>query len=586
MSKLFALEEIKEDLTGIPPRKEKKVSDEPKITDIDTDDYVQDLEMIMEAFKTASNDLKLVGTMAATLNSKKPASVAYFASLESLTPFAQNIADNLGMKGKIPSLETFQSPMAFDACHDVAMEGFFDYIKKIWEKIRSFFVAFFKKMMLFFKRAFNASLELDEYEQYLDDLISRIRRDKAEISDNKAKVTSRLPSVIANPGMEEVNAEFVVTHGRNKLNKLTQAINDVYVTRLLSHGKKGMGVVSEQIEDFIDTIKNPEISLEELIGEAGKIEALIDETMSGILPNLAGKIDRLPESAFNDIQHQFTRAELDDLEDKGRCMFEPEDLSGSLPKNFNAYYFYLPASKVYLTSTVEEVQNVSDQLGAIATRERLFDFYDFYKKYSKAVSYKQLDRALDEVSDDIDDIVSVMHKKYADTLENIYRKKSEVKKPRSLEEAIDDIFNYNSYLLSVISDPANDLQKKALGLRNDLHESLKVALNVDGRNGELDTLYNYGKSQSTLDLIKGREKEFIALVNDIMKHYEEDDATSMTDQKEKLKVLEDLQKFILNFLTTFQVFLKEAANNLVGVYQQARYDMAKYIYDTCKLYGV
>src|SRR5690349_20246746 len=136
MSKLFALEEIKEDLTGIPPRK-KNDSDEPKITDIDTDDYVQDLEMIMEAFKTASNDLKLVGTMAATLNSKKPASVAYFASLESLTPFVQNIADNLGMKGKIPSLETFQSPMAFDACHDVALEGFFDYIKKIWEKIRS-----------------------------------------------------------------------------------------------------------------------------------------------------------------------------------------------------------------------------------------------------------------------------------------------------------------------------------------------------------------------------------------------------------------------------------------------------------------
>lgn len=585
MSKLFALEEIKEDLTGIPPRK-KKVSDEPKITDIDTDDYVQDLEMIMEAFKTASNDLKLVGTMAATLNSKKPASVAYFASLESLTPFVQNIADNLGMKGKIPSLETFQSPMAFDACHDVALEGFFDYIKKIWEKIRSFFVAFFKKMMLFFKRAFNASLELDEYEQYLDDLISRIRRDKAEISDNKAKVTSRLPSVIANPGMEEVNAEFVVTHGRNKLNKLTQAINDVYVTRLLSHGKKGMGVVSEQIEDFIGTIKKPEISLEELTGEAGKIEALIDEVMSGVLPNLVGKDDRLPESVYNDIQYQFTRAELDDLKDKGRCMFEPEDLSGSLPKNFNAYYFYLPASKVYLTSTVEEVQNVSDQLGAITTRERLFDFYDFYKKYSKAVSYKQLDRALDEVSDDIDDIVSVMHKKYADTLENIYRKKSESSGIRTVEQAFDAIFKYSKELDVQINkaeagDPYTEKMNKFKKMRSDI----AGAVNAVGHADE-SYLYNEGNEAAARNLIRGKEEEYIRAVKSVVNQEGGDSSMSADDQKEKLKVLEDLQKFILNFLTTFQVFLKEAANNLVGVYQQARYDMAKYIYDTCKLYGV
>lgn len=585
MSKLFALEEIKEDLTGIPPRK-KNDSDEPKITDIDTDDYVQDLEMIMEAFKTASNDLKLVGTMAATLNSKKPASVAYFASLESLTPFVQNIADNLGMKGKIPSLETFQSPMAFDACHDVALEGFFDYIKKIWEKIRSFFVAFFKKMMLFFKRAFNASLELDEYEQYLDDLIARIRRDKAEISDNKAKVTSRLPSVIANPGMEEVNAEFVVTHGRNKLNKLTQAINDVYVTRLLSHGKKGMGVVSEQIEDFIDTIKKPEISLEELIGEAGKIEALIDEVMSGVLPNLVGKDDRLPESVYNDIQHQFTRAELDDLKDKGRCMFEPEDLSGSLPKNFNAYYFYLPASKVYLTSTVEEVQNVSDQLGAITTRERLFDFYDFYKKYSKAISYKQLDRSLDEVSDDIDDIVSVMHKKYADTLENIYRKKPQSSGIRTVEQAFDAIFKHSKELDEQINKAeAGEPYVRKMNEFKTMRSVIAGAVNATGH-AEESYLYNEGNEAAARNLIRGKEEEYIKAVNSIVNQEGGDSSMNADDQKEKLKVLEDLQKFILNFLTTFQVFLKEAANNLVGVYQQARYDMAKYIYDTCKLYGV
>ena len=549
-----------------------KNTEEPPVG-VDAAQYADDLEMIMEGFKTASNDLKLVTTIAGTLDGKKAHRAAYFASLEALTPISQTIAANLGVRGNTPSLETFQTPMAFDASHDVAMEGFFDYLRKIWEKVRSFFVAFFKKIHLFFKRVFNADLELDEYEMYLDDLVARIKANKLEISDNKAKVTSRLPSLLANPGMDAVDVDFVVTHGKNKLMMLTQVIEDVFIRNILNDSKGDLGEIAEAISGLIKVVKNPQTELDTIQDTHTAIRKKTLNFMSGIMPHKIGDIKDLPEKVYSDLQHQFSRNEIDDLTTDSRSLLEQTSYATGLPKNFNAFYFHSETGKLFMSSIVEESQNVSDQLPAITVREKLIDFHQFYKKYSKSLKVGALEKSVDEVSDGIEDIIDLMHKKYTNVLDDIYRKKPTQQKGT----------------ISTLSDvviASRELFKKDRTAYSDFLYELTTqsgVKNVEDLMGEIDHPFE-GLPQD-FELEGCDEATFIQIAASLLGETTSDGAPEMENREAKLKELEAIQKFILNFLTSFQVFLKEIATNLVGVYQQARYDMAKYIYDTCKLYG-
>ena len=54
--------------------------------------------------------------------------------------------------------------------------------------------------------------------------------------------------------------------------------------------------------------------------------------------------------------------------------------------------------------------------------------------------------------------------------------------------------------------------------------------------------------------------------------------------KELVKTYEDLQKFMLNFFNSTQTALSQFTRNLVGLHAELQYEMAKYIYNSAKLY--
>ena len=56
------------------------------------------------------------------------------------------------------------------------------------------------------------------------------------------------------------------------------------------------------------------------------------------------------------------------------------------------------------------------------------------------------------------------------------------------------------------------------------------------------------------------------------------------DLKELVKTYEDLQKFMLNFFNSTQTALSHFTRNLVGLHTELQYEMAKYIYNSAKLY--
>lgn len=56
------------------------------------------------------------------------------------------------------------------------------------------------------------------------------------------------------------------------------------------------------------------------------------------------------------------------------------------------------------------------------------------------------------------------------------------------------------------------------------------------------------------------------------------------DLKELVKTYEDLQKFMLNFFNSTQTALSQFTRNLVGLHTELQYEMAKYIYNSAKLY--
>jgi hypothetical protein len=100
--------------------------------------------------------------MQAHLSVQKPCSAAYFTSLESYSPIVRSLGEKLGVR-HMPSMEDFKNPHAAKDAHNFAMEGFREMISKAWEKIKSFFRDFFKKISVFVRRLIKANLDLESY---------------------------------------------------------------------------------------------------------------------------------------------------------------------------------------------------------------------------------------------------------------------------------------------------------------------------------------------------------------------------------------------------------------------------------------
>lgn len=547
----------------------------------DFEAHTDGLQLSTEAFKTASNNLKLISGMMSSLDGKDRSSGEYFQSLETYSLMMETIADNLGVKHRIPSLEDFKNPYGTEACHQITMEGFYSFIKSIWQKIKDIFAAFFKKVSLFFKRLMGADLNLEEYNKYLDPMISELKVKKASLTDNTVLIDSKLPSILANPGMEKIDSNFLFTTGKDKLDQLTAMVNGVFGKQISEIAKSDMKEIHSKIRKFIDKSKNTkDIKIEEIKDLLHELKTETVSSLGKLFPFVQSDIRGLPDDVFDAIQGQYDRNEIDGL--VIRSLNQIGSYSQSLPKNFNGFYILSEQNKMYITTTSQADNYTTNKLNPIGTLDNLVGYHEVYKKFRKQLNTQKLKGDLDDLSDVFEDIMDLMKGKFVDSLDAL------TSKGVGADLSYDDAVNVlQKYLMDIYKEYDNDPDQGG-SFRFRIEPILKkYGINDD------DTLTTYLKlglgdshSASVVHSSNSNNKDnFIKFV------IETTGVTSVRtsqvnaeDLKELVKTYEDLQKFMLNFFNSTQTALSHFTRNLVGLHTELQYEMAKYIYNSAKLY--
>lgn len=571
MNKLFSMEDYESQEALLS-------EDSPPEVAAVLQEYRDDLELATEAFKTASGHVRLLTDITHRLDGKERASVDYFTSLESYSLVMASIADSLGVKNRVPSLEDFRNPYGTEASHAIAMEGFYDYIKKIWEKIRDLFSAFFKKVSLFFKRLVGAKLDLEEYNRYLDELIGKIKVKKGKLSDNTVQIESKLPALLGNPGMEKINTDFLFATGLEKLNTLTYTTNEVFGKRLRELVDKDTKQLLSSVEALLRESKNPELAAASVQEQLDAIRRDATAVLNKLFVHEVPRLQDLPDTAYDAIQHQFDRNELTAL--SIRSLVDCNNFTQSLPRQFNAFYALSEANRIYVYSCTEADGYTDNHLNPIGTVDNLVRFYEYYKKFTKQFDVKRLGADVAALEKRLDEITTLMKNRFVGMLEALAKTPSRAS-PVSMLQALEALEKFYVDLYQSVNEDAFAYMDKTRPSVVLFSEVPGIVSNNLGLPGDIKLQTKNG----LIEFYRGREEEFIDKVVQAIggANFQ---PTGLSDEERRalIKAYEDLQKFLLNYFNSIQVVVKDITQNLVGVHTELQYEMARFIYNSAKLY--
>ena len=581
MAKLFSLEN--DGYSKEIGRITNNGSDLVEISD-EIQDSADSLNYITEALKTSSNQLLLVSDISISLNTQNRASASYFTSLENYTLFMDSVANNLGVKNRIPSLEDFKNPYGTEASHAIAMEGFFDYIKQIWKKIKEVFASFFKKINMFMRRLLKYDLDLETYEKYIEAKVAKIKAKKPTISNNKLEIDSKLPSLLAHPGMESVTSDFILTTGRDKFRQLARLMNNTFMQKLTEIGDKDLRKVYEVINKLVSIKVNEYSNLDEFVEVTDSIKEHSLSIMSKIFSHDNIRLNETPDTVFNDIQQFFTRDEINSSMTI-RSLIDNNNSTETLPKNFNCYYINFDNIKTFITSSTEVNQFVKNKVTPISNPDNLIKFYEDYRKTKSEVNIRKLDDSSEVLDRSIDLILSVMNNKFAPLLESLQTIKFKKNRLNTKDALLK---------LMILLNPMKTSENR----RIDIALLLSSKLNLDDNDITMKLISESKDQQEEakqyfINNFKDQNEElFINAVSEILIKYEgkqPENVISDIDPKkieEILKVLQNFQKFMVNYLTSMQNMIKQLSINLAGVFAELKFEIVKYIYNSCAAYDV
>lgn len=520
MGKLFAGEDFEVEAKPLEQLIEAKIenSDIPDIVEFHEDA----IQVAVEGVSKATNELYILQEVKASLESKKLSSVEYFTSVENYSLYMKSVANNLGIKSRIPSMEDFKNPYGIETSHKIAIEGFSEFIRSVWEKIKSFFKDFFKRIMLFFKRLVNANLQMEEYEMYIEDLMHNVKKsDKSSVE--QIKVDSKLPALLATPDVEVMKTDYLLTKGKQKMDNLTQ-----FTEKLYGEVDKGL------MKDFERNLNGLKDGLRSKAIQAADIDDIRHNFVDMFKKIFTIHVDyrALPDEVQSDVMSMFSTTELSA---SNFYSFIPDrNTDAALPKNFNIYHVAADVqidetnrtSKLFICSNIERNNITENKLETISSRENLLRLYDFYKKFSKEIKIEKMGRQLQDLDRQIEDSFKVIKDTFSAALES------------------DDRWTMP---VNVIDATEVDTPE-ARELMSDLPFSA---------NNQTSTT-----SGSTPEPVEdGKQHKF---------------------SKEVREKLNDLSKFLTNLMNVIQVLLKDMSVGLLGTYQEVRYEMIKYLYKCAK----
>ena len=569
MSKLFAGEDFDIELPT-------SQTIEAKIENSDIPDIIEthetSIQVAVEGVLKATNDLYIVNDIRASLESKKLSSVEYFTSIENYSLYMKSISNNLGIKTKIPSMEDFKNPYGAKTSHQFVMEGFMEFIRSIWQKIKSFFKDFFKRILLFFKRLVNANLEMEEYEEYIEGMMHNVKKsDKKNVEP--IKINSKLPSMLSDFGMDSMGTDFLFSKGQTKLQNLSKLINVLTDKHIVNF--------ETQLKDINITISRQFVQgYKPLPDEARDISSNARNMyINNFTKNLFGSettLNSLPERVNSEVLNNFDSNQLGGNNARFYSIINDRDASETLPKNFNVYLAIsqydtsddqnnVRTGKLLVISNMEKNTHIVNSMDTIGSRDNLLRFYEFYKKFSKDLKIKDINKRMVDFSNSIRVMTESLDEPFAHALET--------NSPIIGIGKVSDMLDEGTYEAAgkAFQDPAFQAMMAPTIVERDNTDSDKGGQSDTNQlsnilpAGELSPGYSHSSSGGNRSSDSGPKQNV-------------DDPSRRQTRRE----FEHLQRFIFNYMNCVQSFLKEYSVNIAATGQECRYEMIKLLYKSAK----
>jgi len=359
----------------------------------------------------------------------------------------------------------------------------------------------------------------------------------------------------------------------------------------------------------IDLVKNLETT-------KGNIKILVngcENTLRNIFINDVKSVNSLPDDAYDTLQSNFTREDLEGLSISS--LVDDTDIYNSLPKNFNAYTF-IKAPSVVITSITQSDENVSNKIKPINNVENLIRFYEDYKKYRKDFSIKKFANSINELEDLLQESVTIMRN-------NSHRLLEDLDSLLKTSSGIDQQTKQEAIISDIVLDMIKSKRVAESGFQDELLVHItSLHITSGGSVGEEEVTNVVNSADHALTAYymakpfeesKRRVEAFQAMLNTIAfaKIHGVKDSVSLIFNSVKSKITDSevnrlngsdeitpelvrelkesinyLQKFITNYFTSMQNMISTMTTNLAGLNTELSYELAKYIYANAKLYKV
>lgn len=549
----------------------------------------ESLGLVEEAAKTALEQIYIVQSIQDSLDAKKLCSGAYMTSLENYRPVIEQILGNLGARRAIPSTEDFLNHHRAQTSHLIATEGLGDFVKKTWEKIKEFFVLFFKKAALYLKRMVKANLELEDYEKYLDPMMIKLRSGGDAKPTDLSTFDSKLPMLLADEGMEKMDAEYLMNYGVRKTERLLGLMDRI--------GFKGVGklndddglkLLTDKITNFVRTHGGDTFHpIDKLKGDANELQQMALSLVATTFEHTVTDPRELPEDVYQGIHDAFDRAQMGE----GFVIrsLQPHNAGrDGLPKNANVFMAHAANGSALVSGHIATNTYVRNQIAPPASFRALQNLHDFYKKTLIKTKVQNADRTLDKTNELVIKLINLLSRdfsKLVDHVSSAAKTQSRMdlaelmvqagQRGMSTADVMNQVMNkftnvnlgdmvtdsdYGDVFQRFMQTPIQDSESYRRLVRTAYEEKLRILMN------------NYGAS---LDQFNQWLQEAIS---------EGGVGPSAEELQEAKQVITDLSRVLTNLLTNLQSILRFVMTSVYGVYTELRYEFVRYLYLSAQRY--
>ena len=452
----------------------------------------------------------------------------------------QVIAKNLQVKYSMPGQDDFRNAYAIEACHSHVLESFKKFVKRIYDYILGFIKTFFQKVGLFLKRLIGADLKLDDYEKYLEKLITTLR-DKPTTTPNKKTFQSKLPKLLISERYSHLSRNNILERCNNVYMDLNDLIKEIMPNGLYHKLVNSVIKESKEIKSYLESnkklgLKNPELE--------SRLNAHIENFKSILF-----------DEAFN------VSVDSSSVPDKIRD--ESEGNLFGIAKDRNNI-------KALFATGLDIPYNYNVYLAYVEDRDGDKDNNRFYvMPYTKEDS----DAPLSVENMDDKKSIEMLYKSYKD-FKNKYPNDKAEDSYRSIEKSLMEETKMVSSMLVLASESTDDGtahisgQNEADNLEQNLEVKITPTENSDGSNLGLVVDKNKLSSDPAVNSNNSDDltEEEIALIN------------------RNHDAVKQFHRFMESYINALQMVARTMLVDLISIRYTLRYEMIRYLYLCIKAY--